>query len=129
MQSGVIKTQAIVDLPEILVLHVNRLSGTQKYKRLYHQVEFPFEDLSLSKVSDGAGKTETDSYDLVGLVGHFGSSIKGHFVAYCFEPKVLSWVEFNDLKAKIVTVQQIEDLLRENIYLLVYRRKDNLGFG
>ena len=129
IQRGVIKSQVIVALPEVLLLHVNRLSGIQKYKRLYHQVEFPFEDLSMSEFCDLSDKSESSSYDLVGLIGHFGSSVKGHFVAYCYEDKLLSWVEFNDLKAKIVTIQQMEDVLRENIYLLVFRRKTKQSLG
>lgn len=134
IKGKITKLLKIVSLPKILIIHVNRLRGSDRYKRLYNPVQFPFEGLDMREFfqptqlllepTEGNMEERVSSYDLVGSIAHYGSSFKGHFVSYCFEEELNSWVELNDLKVKLTGASQMEKSILENVYMLFYRRQD-----
>lgn len=110
--------------PEVLLIHVNRVGEFDSALKIKSPVEFPPIGLTLDPfVLNPKDKSKTGvDYRLTGVVVHFGSANRGHYVAFCLLDSDDTWVEFNDLRVREVHASQMMEIAKENVYLLVYER-------
>ncbi|KAL0740437.1 hypothetical protein Bca4012_081950 [Brassica carinata] len=109
-------------LPDILVLHLKRFK-TSKYfvKKIDTFVNFPINDLDLSKyVKDKNGESYL-LYELYAVNNHHGGIAVGHYTAYAklIDDDDNKWYHFNDSHVSPVNESEIES---KAAYLLFYRR-------
>jgi ubiquitin C-terminal hydrolase len=106
------------NFPKILVITLKRFSpdGTQ---RLNHVIQFPLENLDLSKYVKGY-HPESYKYDLFGVCNHTGGVSGGHYTAFV---KNLSgqWIHYND--SLIEVIQNPASIVSSMAYCLFYRKK------
>ena len=119
------KSQLIVEVPPILVIHVSRLLGFGSHHKASHPIDYPLTSLNLGEFVDKKNEKKPDEieFDLVAVVAHFGVANKGHYVAYCWNDQVDSWLEYNDLKVRQITGKHLLDATRETAHMLIYERR------
>lgn len=107
------------NLPNILVLSLKRFSanGLQKIE---HLVEFPLENLDLSKYVIGY-KTESFVYDLFGVCNHVGNVMGGHYTSFVKNASN-EWIHYND--SSVNKIENIDSILSPMAYCLFYRKKN-----
>jgi hypothetical protein len=117
------KALAIMDAPEVLVLHIKRFSHNSLWSsKVSRHLSFPVDSLlDLSRFATPAtcarGRLK---YQLCGLVEHQGSgSGGGHYVACCRQHLSGTWHRFDDRTVSKVSAAQVA---QSEAYLLVYRR-------
>jgi ubiquitin C-terminal hydrolase len=66
-------------LPPYLIIHFNRFKkqGTKTYK-ISSRLQYPLKNLDLSEFSGDPSHI----YDLAGVVNHYGTLQRGHYIAY-----------------------------------------------
>lgn len=116
-------------LPDILILHLKRFYYSNgSFKKIQHLVEFPRNDLDLSNwmISQGSkprlivmDNPDNSRYELFGMVNHLGSSVGGHYTAYCQDDKEL--LEFND--ESVFRITDETEIISPQAYILFYKRK------
>jgi ubiquitin C-terminal hydrolase/tetratricopeptide (TPR) repeat protein len=127
------KTMSLWRLPNVLVVHLKRFEFKHSLRRekLETFIEFPLEDLDMTKYC--AADTKEDfvksnilsSYDLFGVVNHYGRLGFGHYNAYARrwnEDGIESdWILFDDssVRSGVTT----EDIVSNSAYILFYRRR------
>lgn len=124
-QVDALREVKMAELPQILLVHVNRLYEAESSIKLKNPVEFPLEGLDLS-VHLEARKDRAkpaSNYRLTGVVVHYGTAYRGHYVAFCREDGEDTWIEYNDLKVREVSASQMIAVAKENMTMLVYERE------
>lgn len=130
------KTTSIRKLPGVLRLHLKRFrwSGARREKIQTH-VEFPLSlDLRAYSTTTTAAATLRDTmlllpddagsfvYDLVGVIVHEGRGINsGHYVSYCYNASVGSWIHCNDARVSVASEQTV---LQAQGYVLFYAHRE-----
>ena len=106
------------NLPNVLVISLKRFSanGIQK---LDHLVDFPLENLDLSKYVIGY-KKESYVYNLYGVCNHIGSVMGGHYTSFVKNADDI-WVHYND--TSVEKIDNIEQIISPMAYCLFYRKK------
>lgn len=106
------------NFPKILVFTLKRFSPDGN-KRLNHVIQFPLENLDLSKYVKGY-HPESYKYDLFGVCNHTGGVSGGHYTAFV---KNLSgqWIHYND--SLIEVIQNPASIVSSMSYCLFYRKK------
>lgn len=85
-------------------------------------MDYPVESLDLSHfVLDKKANGESLIYDLYAISNHFGSLNGGHYTAYCKNPIVNRWFEFDDTDVSKIT--DTSKLVSKAAYVLFYRRR------
>jgi ubiquitin carboxyl-terminal hydrolase 8 len=109
------------NFPNIMVISMKRFSpdGTQKINAL---VDFPLEDLDLSKFARGYKKSSF-KYDLFGVCNHMGGVMGGHYTAFVKNAENI-WLHCNDTSVSIV--EDPKTIVTPMAYCLFYRKKNNL---
>ena len=105
--------------PDILVILLKRFQYTPAgFEKINVSIQFPLTDLVL--------KTATpESYELYGVVNHFGSLSAGHYTALCRGPEN-GWFNFNDHHvAPVANLTQELENGAKSCYVLFYKRKGN----
>jgi len=113
------KKVTISELPDVIVLHVNRIrwKGINKHK-IQTKVDFPLRDLDLAAFASPNSKDT--KYSLCGVVNHSGRHFGGgHYFSYCLNTESSGWVSFSD---GLVTPATEQDVLDSQVYLLFYMR-------
>lgn len=108
-------------LPKILVLHFKRFSYSRHGGKLDTPVGFPLKDLCISSYVINPAQRQV-SYDLIGVINHYGSMSGGHYTAYCRNKDTGSWFCFND---NTVTPIHQEQVVSSSAYVLFYSRNDD----
>lgn len=103
-------------LPNVLIITLKRFYGNKKIQSL---IEFPLEDLDLTKYIVGYDK-ESYKYDLYGICNHMGGPLGGHYTAFVKNPND-NWYHFND--TNVNKIDNISKLVSPNAYCLFYRKK------
>ena len=103
-------------LPEILIISFKRFDAQLRKDNI--NIEFPLEDLNLSKYVCGYNKYQY-VYDLYGVCNHTGNVMGGHYFAYI---KNLNnkWYCFNDMMVEEINTDKI---MSNTAYCLFYRKK------
>ncbi|CAJ0925544.1 unnamed protein product [Ranitomeya imitator] len=93
------KKFTIQKFPKILVLHLKRFSeGRIRSSKLSTFVNFPLKDLDLREFSSETSTHAT--YNLYAVSNHSGTTMGGHYTAYCKSPNNGEWHTFNDSRSK-----------------------------
>jgi ubiquitin carboxyl-terminal hydrolase 8 len=105
--------------PKILAIDLKRFNSSNKKNRIF--VDFPFEDLDLSKYVIGY-KKEQYIYDLYGICYHSGNSSGGHYTASVKNANG-KWYHFND--RLVSEIKDLNKLSNSEAYCFFYRKKES----
>ena len=107
----------IIDFPEILVINLSRVSGSNYYR---HYVDYPI-NLDLSKYIYGDKPNYSTKYTLKSIIQHYGSDNGGHKIAICKNFSNDKWYYFSDS-----IVEEIEEtkIFSYKSHLFFYERCD-----
>ncbi|XP_057340228.1 ubiquitin carboxyl-terminal hydrolase 8-like isoform X2 [Microplitis mediator] len=106
-----------VKLPPIIIIHLNRFSGTDGImtkKNTY--VKCPLVNLKLRHLVAN-DSTKNYSYDLYGLSHHIGGIHGGHYTAYCKNNQ--KWFKYDDDRVSAVSESDVKNI-SSSAYLLFY---------
>ncbi|XP_061596325.1 ubiquitin carboxyl-terminal hydrolase 2-like isoform X2 [Cololabis saira] len=110
------KRFSIQKFPQILVLHLKRFSDSNvRASKLCTFVNFPVKDLDMREFSAEAG--EHPVYNLYAVSNHVGSTLGGHYTAYCRNPALGEWYHYNDSRVSPISSSQVRS---SNAYVLFY---------
>jgi len=113
-------------LPKILIITLKRFSPDGRHK-IDKQVDFPLENLDLSKYVYGYNRTQY-KYDLYAVCNHIGNTYMGHYTAFVKNASE-EWLHFNDQHVEIVARNSDQSDVYKKIvtpmaYCLFYRKKN-----
>uniref|UniRef100_A0A8D1UU69 Ubiquitin carboxyl-terminal hydrolase n=1 Tax=Sus scrofa TaxID=9823 RepID=A0A8D1UU69_PIG len=90
-----IKKFSVQRFPKILVLHLKRFSESRiRTSKLTTFVNFPLRDLDLREFA--SENINHAVYNLYAVSNHSGTTMGGHYTAYCRSPVTGEWHTFND---------------------------------
>uniref|UniRef100_A0A8C0D7S1 Ubiquitin carboxyl-terminal hydrolase 2 n=1 Tax=Balaenoptera musculus TaxID=9771 RepID=A0A8C0D7S1_BALMU len=111
-----IKKFSIQRFPKILVLHLKRFSESRvRTSKLTTFVNFPLRDLDLREFA--SENTNHAVYNLYAVSNHSGTTMGGHYTAYCRSPVTGEWHAFNDSSVSPMSSGQVRT---SDAYLLFY---------
>ncbi|XP_004636462.1 ubiquitin carboxyl-terminal hydrolase 2 isoform X1 [Octodon degus] len=111
-----IKKFSIQRFPKILVLHLKRFSESRiRTSKLTTFVNFPLRDLDLREFA--SENTNHTVYNLYAVSNHSGTTMGGHYTAYCRSPVTGEWHTFNDSSVTPMSSSQVRT---SDAYLLFY---------
>ncbi|XP_004604811.1 ubiquitin carboxyl-terminal hydrolase 2 isoform X2 [Sorex araneus] len=111
-----IKKFSIQRFPKILVLHLKRFSESRiRTSKLTTFVNFPLRDLDLREFA--SENTNHAVYNLYAVSNHSGTTMGGHYTAYCRSPATGEWHMFNDSSVTPMSSSQVRT---SDAYLLFY---------
>ncbi|XP_042760251.1 ubiquitin carboxyl-terminal hydrolase 2 isoform X2 [Panthera leo] len=111
-----IKKFSIQRFPKILVLHLKRFSESRiRTSKLTTFVNFPLRDLDLREFA--SENTNHAVYNLYAVSNHSGTTMGGHYTAYCRSPVTGEWHTFNDSSVTPMSSSQVRT---SDAYLLFY---------
>ncbi|XP_003472812.2 ubiquitin carboxyl-terminal hydrolase 2 isoform X1 [Cavia porcellus] len=111
-----IKKFSIQRFPKILVLHLKRFSESRiRTSKLSTFVNFPLRDLDLREFA--SENTNHAVYNLYAVSNHSGTTMGGHYTAYCRSPVTGEWHTFNDSSVTPMSSSQVRT---SDAYLLFY---------
>jgi ubiquitin carboxyl-terminal hydrolase 8 len=121
--NGCNKKSNLWSLPDNLIIQLKRFNneGSNKLNKISKQVQFPIDDLNLTKyISQDKNDPNNYIYSLYAVNYHSGSLNSGHYWSCC---KNLddSWYLFND--GHVTKFNPENDVLYKDAYLLFYYRK------
>ncbi|XP_060107255.1 ubiquitin carboxyl-terminal hydrolase 2 isoform X1 [Heteronotia binoei] len=110
------KKFSIQRFPKILVLHLKRFSEARmRSSKLTTFVNFPLKDLDLREFASQSCNHAI--YNLYAVSNHSGTTMGGHYTAYCKNPVSGEWHAFNDSR---VTPLSSSHVRSNDAYLLFY---------
>ncbi|NXJ17467.1 UBP2 hydrolase, partial [Dicrurus megarhynchus] len=110
------KKFSIQKFPKILVLHLKRFSEARiRSSKLTTFVNFPLKDLDLREFASQSCNHAV--YNLYAVSNHSGTTMGGHYTAYCKSPVSSEWHSFNDSR---VTPMSSSHVRSSDAYLLFY---------
>ncbi|KAG8434547.1 hypothetical protein GDO86_012792 [Hymenochirus boettgeri] len=110
------KKFTVQKFPKILVLHLKRFSeGRYRSGKLSTFVNFPLRDLDLREFSSESNPHAT--YNLYAVSNHSGTTMGGHYTAYCKNPSNGEWYTFNDSRVTAMSSSQVRS---SDAYVLFY---------
>uniref|UniRef100_A0A8B9VI97 Ubiquitin carboxyl-terminal hydrolase n=1 Tax=Anas zonorhyncha TaxID=75864 RepID=A0A8B9VI97_9AVES len=110
------KKFSIQKFPKILVLHLKRFSEARiRASKLTTFVNFQLKDLDLREFA--AQSCNHAVYNLYAVSNHSGTTMGGHYTAYCKSPVSGEWHSFNDSR---VTPMSSSHVRSSDAYLLFY---------
>ncbi|CAH8501699.1 unnamed protein product [Schistosoma margrebowiei] len=119
-----LKQFRLVALPEILTLHLKRFSSNHLYSsKLSSPVNFPLKNLDLSPYLHRDCTDKITTYDLIGVICHYGGCGGGHYTTCAYNSSTEHWYEFNDEHVRKLDAEQVESL-KSSAYILFYRKRD-----
>ncbi|XP_059494942.1 ubiquitin carboxyl-terminal hydrolase 2-like isoform X2 [Stegostoma tigrinum] len=110
------KKFTIQKFPKILVLHLKRFSEARiRTSKLTTFVNFPLKDLDLQEFSSEGSAHAV--YNLYAVSNHSGTTMGGHYTAYCKSPQSAEWYNCNDSRVTPMSSNQIRT---SDAYVLFY---------
>ncbi|KAL0972816.1 hypothetical protein UPYG_G00195070 [Umbra pygmaea] len=109
------KKFTIQKFPKILVLHLKRFSEARRTSKLSTFVNFPLEKLDLREFA--SEKSINAVYNLYAVSNHSGTTMGGHYTAYCRNPTLGEWYTFNDSRVTPMSSSQVRS---SDAYVLFY---------
>ncbi len=115
--------------PRYLVLQFKRFvyDNYGDLNAIKDAVSFPLVDLNLQYFMHQDSNEQRRSYDLYGMVNHYGNLDGGHYISFLYNENLKRWVEYNDSHVGTVKDDDIEDIANasEETYILFYRRNSS----
>lgn len=115
------KQMSFWSFPKVIVITLKRFS-VDGSKKLNTPIDFPLEDLDLSKYVHGYNPASY-KYDLFGICNHIGGVSGGHYTAFVKNAEN-RWLHYNDHNVEIV--DNPRHVISPLAYCLFYRKKNNL---
>ncbi|KAF7653606.1 hypothetical protein LDENG_00080940 [Lucifuga dentata] len=109
------KKFTIQKFPKILVLHLKRFSEARRTSKLSTFVNFPIKDLDLREFASESSINAV--YNLYAVSNHSGTTMGGHYTAYCRNPSSGEWYTFNDSRVTPMSSSQVRS---SDAYVLFY---------
>ncbi|XP_069543451.1 ubiquitin carboxyl-terminal hydrolase 2-like isoform X1 [Brachyistius frenatus] len=109
------KKFTIQKFPKILVLHLKRFSEARRTSKLSTFVNFPMKDLDLREFASENSMNAV--YNLYAVSNHSGTTMGGHYTAYCRNPNSGEWYTFNDSRVTPMSSSQVRS---SDAYVLFY---------
>ncbi|XP_069470458.1 ubiquitin carboxyl-terminal hydrolase 2 isoform X2 [Ambystoma mexicanum] len=110
------KKFTIQKFPKILVLHLKRFSEARiRTSKLSTFISFPLKDLDLREFSSDLSAHTV--YNLCAVSNHSGTTMGGHYTAYCKNPTSGEWHTFNDSRVTAMSSSQVRS---SDAYVLFY---------
>ncbi|XP_033969220.1 ubiquitin carboxyl-terminal hydrolase 2a isoform X2 [Trematomus bernacchii] len=109
------KKFTIQKFPKILVLHLKRFSEARRTSKLSTFVNFPMKDLDLREFA--SQNCLNAVYNLYAVSNHSGTTMGGHYTAYCRNPNSGEWYTFNDSRVTPMSSSQVRS---SDAYVLFY---------
>lgn len=113
-------------LPDVLVILLKRFQYTNAgYEKVNVPIKFPLKGLTVKtcRPSEVCG---SHTYDLYGVVNHYGTLSNGHYTAICQEENTSDWCLYNDHQVSpISSVDMTKEVLENSArtcYVLFYKR-------
>ncbi|KAI7800825.1 ubiquitin carboxyl-terminal hydrolase 2a isoform X1 [Triplophysa rosa] len=104
--------------PKILVLHLKRFSEARvRTSKLSTFVNFPLKDLDLREFA--SDRSSGAVYNLYAVSNHSGTTMGGHYTAYCCNPENGEWYTYNDSRVTPMSTSQVRS---SDGYVLFYER-------
>ncbi|XP_026082070.1 ubiquitin carboxyl-terminal hydrolase 2-like isoform X1 [Carassius auratus] len=112
------KKFTVQKFPKILVLHLKRFSEARiRTSKLSTFVNFPMKDLDLREFA--SDRSSSAVYNLYAVSNHSGTTMGGHYTAYCCNPKNGEWYTYNDSRVTPMSTSQVRS---SDAYVLFYER-------
>ncbi|XP_026138214.1 ubiquitin carboxyl-terminal hydrolase 2-like isoform X2 [Carassius auratus] len=112
------KKFTVQKFPKILVLHLKRFSEARvRTSKLSTFVNFPMKDLDLREFA--SDRSSSAVYNLYAVSNHSGTTMGGHYTAYCCNPKNGEWYTYNDSRVTPMSASQVRS---SDAYVLFYER-------
>uniref|UniRef100_A0A4W4G3L2 Ubiquitin carboxyl-terminal hydrolase 2 n=1 Tax=Electrophorus electricus TaxID=8005 RepID=A0A4W4G3L2_ELEEL len=109
------KKFTIQKFPKVLVLHLKRFSEARvKTAKLSTFVNFPIKELDLRQF---ASDNMNAIYNLYAVSNHTGTTLGGHYTAYCRNPSSGEWYTYNDSRVSPMSSSQVRS---SDAYVLFY---------
>ncbi|KAM9847247.1 ubiquitin carboxyl-terminal hydrolase 2-like isoform 2-T2 [Aulostomus maculatus] len=110
------KRFSIQKFPQVLVLHLKRFSDSNiRASKLSTYVKFPLKELDLREFASES--SERAVYNLYAVSNHWGNTLGGHYTAYCKNPVLGEWYNYNDARVSPMSSSQVRS---SNAYILFY---------
>ncbi|XP_077578343.1 ubiquitin carboxyl-terminal hydrolase 2a isoform X1 [Stigmatopora nigra] len=109
------KKFTVQKFPKILVLHLKRFSEARRTSKLSTFVNFPMKDLDLREFA--SENSINAVYNLYAVSNHSGTTMGGHYTAYCRNPSSGEWYTFNDSRVTPMSSSQVRS---SDGYVLFY---------
>ncbi|XP_027021145.1 ubiquitin carboxyl-terminal hydrolase 2 isoform X1 [Tachysurus fulvidraco] len=110
------KKFTIQKFPKILVLHLKRFSEARlKTAKLSTFVNFPIKELDLCEFASDNSMHAV--YNLYAVSNHTGTTLGGHYTAYCRNPSTGEWYSYNDSRVSPMSSSQVRS---SDAYVLFY---------
>lgn len=110
------KKFSIQRFPKILVLHLKRFSEARmRSSKLTTYVNFPLKDLDLREFASQSSNHAI--YNLYAVSNHSGTTMGGHYTAYCKNSVSGEWHVFNDSRVTPLSTSHVRS---SDAYLLFY---------
>ncbi|KAL3870503.1 hypothetical protein ACJMK2_038558, partial [Sinanodonta woodiana] len=132
-----IKYSKVMQLPEILTIHLKRFRHEFYSSKINTFVSFPLKNLDMRTYLHKDHNSKITSYDLIAVICHHGTAgggsqvssdhisvtnICGHYTAYCQNHLTEQWYEFDD---QYVTEVDVSQVLNCEAYVLFYRKQND----
>jgi len=115
--------------PRYLVLQFKRFvyDNYGDLNAIKNAVSFPLRDMNLQYFMHQDSNEPRRSYDLYGIVSHYGNLDSGHYITFLYNENLKRWVEYNDSHVGTVKDDDIEELAdaSEEAYILFYKRNSS----
>ncbi|XP_051534822.1 ubiquitin carboxyl-terminal hydrolase 2a isoform X2 [Myxocyprinus asiaticus] len=114
------KKFTVQKFPKILVLHLKRFSESRiRTNKLSTFVNFPMKDLDLREFA--SDRSSSAIYNLYAVSNHSGTTMGGHYTAYCCNPENGEWYTYNDSRVTPMSASQVRS---SDAYVLFYERAE-----
>ena len=121
------KKLEIYRAPNILIVQLKRFDckteniyeGLIKNKKNESLVNFPLQNLDISKYVVEENSKKDCVYDLCAISQHYGLLSSGHYTAFCINEG--DWYNFDD--EKVTKINNLKNIVSKGAYILIFRKK------
>ncbi|XP_060586929.1 ubiquitin carboxyl-terminal hydrolase 20-like [Ruditapes philippinarum] len=117
-----LKYSKVLQLPEILSIHLKRFRHEFYSSKIGTYVSFPLTNLDMKPYLHKDHVSNVTVYDLVAVICHHGTAGGGHYTAYCQNVLTEHWYEFDD---QYVTEVDVNQVINCEAYVLFYRKQND----
>ncbi|XP_052228365.1 ubiquitin carboxyl-terminal hydrolase 20-like isoform X1 [Dreissena polymorpha] len=122
-----LKFSKVLELPEVLCIHLKRFRHEFYSSKISTYVTFPLANLEMKHYLHKEHSNAVTTYDLLAVICHHGSAgdehySGGHYTAYCQNVVTEQWYEYDD---QYVTEVDVSQVINCEAYVLFYRKQND----
>lgn len=118
------KKMEIYNAPDYLIVHLKRFShsrGMWGGRKVNDLITFPLDNLDMSTyILKNCTENKKIVYDLYAVSNHFGSLDGGHYTAFCKNPILGKWYNFDDSDVSGLSPSEVNT---KAAYVLFYKKR------